>query len=119
MTKKKGTAGRALPIDLDLEGQLVRAEKAGKPLQVVFFLKHPRLGEQKPLSAEETEATARHVLQRAADETGEAPEDINVFRNLGSFVVRGSGRLVRKVLEQKEIQSAKANQTDPDSAAES
>lgn len=108
MGKKRAKTGH-LEIDTDLEAQLEQAEKAGQPLQVVFFLKHPGIQAKKPLSAEETEETARQILRRASEESGEAPEDINVFRNLGSFVVKGSGRLVRKVLEQQEIQSAKAN----------
>lgn len=61
------------------------------------------------VSAEQTEEISQDVLRRVERKTGVTPEKLNVFRNLGSFVVAAQPAFVQELLEQPEIESATAN----------
>ena len=56
-----------------------------------------------------TEAAARAVVARAAEAVGERAERLNVFGNLGAFLVCGSPSLIDEVLAQPEVAGAIAN----------
>jgi hypothetical protein len=97
-------------IDPELLRQLDAAGEA--PVGAVFHLRPgPR---QKSLDPAEAEARARGVLRRIEQESGIAPENFHIFRNLGSFSVSAAAPFVRKLLDQEEIQSATANRQSED-----
>ena len=56
--------------------------------------------------AEAVEDLAREVLDRVHEQTGLAPDDVNVLKNLGMFAVRASAPFVRALLDQPEIAEA-------------
>jgi len=93
-------------IDPELIRQLDAAGDA--PVGAVFNLR--RGPSQKCLSAEETETCVKQLLQQAQEESGVAPQQIHVFRNLGSFAVSAAAPFVRKLLGRDEVSSATANQ---------
>lgn len=94
--------------DPELLRQLDAARGDADLVQAVFSLR-PGGTVRASLSPEETEATVARLLERVRRETGVAPRDCNVFRNLGAFVVAASARFVRALMEQEEIVSATAN----------
>ena len=60
---------------------------------------------------ETTRDTAALVVGRVAEELGAAKDayDLNVFPNLGYFVLSASAGFVQRVLDQPEVASASAN----------
>ena len=83
-------------------------EAGDKPVGAVF---HLRPGpHQKAMAPAEAETCARGLLRRVEQESGVAPQRVQVFRNLGSFVVSAAAPFVRKLLDQEEILSATANE---------
>jgi len=93
-------------IDPELIRQLNAAGDA--PVGAVFNLR--RGPAQKCLSAEETETCVKRLLQQAQQESGMAPQQVHVFRNLGSFAVSAAAPFVRMLLGRDEVLSATANQ---------
>jgi hypothetical protein len=91
----------------ELEAQLSRAERAGTPVQAVFVLRGPT--PDRPLAPDEAEALAQEVVARAERETGQKSADLNVFRNLSSFVVEGPPELLRRVASDESVESAMPN----------
>ena len=77
------------------------------PVGAVFNLR--RGAAQKCLSAEETESCVARLLQHAQKASGVAPQQIHVFRNLGSFAVSAAAPFVRNLLDRDEVASATAN----------
>jgi hypothetical protein len=73
----------------------------------VFFLK-ASAGKVAAAPAE-TDAVVEGLLSRAAEARGERHREVNVFRNLGSFVVQASPRFVRQLLDQPQVRSARVN----------
>jgi hypothetical protein len=55
------------------------------------------------------EELAKQLVDRAERESGAKVDDVNVFRNLASFIVRASPQIVRLLLDQPEVASAVAN----------
>jgi chaperonin cofactor prefoldin len=90
----------------ELEAQLRRAESCNEPIQAVFTLQERGKAAAQP---EETEARVKRLIQKVTAEVGERPDETNVFRNLGRFVVQASARFVRALAGQEEIASATAN----------
>ena len=58
---------------------------------------------------EQVEEVAGKVIDRAHRESGSAPEDVNVFRHMASFVVRAKPAFLRSLVAQPEIASVVAN----------
>jgi hypothetical protein len=56
--------------------------------------------------AEAVEDLAREVLDRVHEQTGLAPDDVNVLKNLGMFSVWASAPFVKALLAQPEIAEA-------------
>lgn len=77
-------------------------------MQAVFFLDTPAPQGAVP-DPGETEARVKRLVRRAESAVGESVREINVFRNLGSFVVEASPRLVRALADQDEVRSATPN----------
>lgn len=106
----RGSRAGAARADPELIRQLTRAEAATEPVEAVFMLK--QRGGRVP-TPERVEELAETLVRRAERQTRSAVDDVNVFRNLGSFVVRAEPRIIRVLLEQPEIGSAVANRQPP------
>ena len=95
-------------IDPNLLKELEQAATGSHEVEAVFALRPPD-PPQKYLKPEQTQSMVQNLLARVEQETAEAPQDINVFKYLGSFLVVASPVLIRKLMEQHEIASAMAN----------
>lgn len=95
--------------DRELLKQIARARAGKEDVQAVFRLR-PSDPSQKFVSPEQTEGIVNQLMKRVEQETGSAPRNFNIFRNLGTFVVVASADFVSKVMEQHEVASAIANQ---------
>jgi glyoxylase-like metal-dependent hydrolase (beta-lactamase superfamily II) len=62
----------------------------------------------------QTEALARELVDRVRKSTGHTVHDVNVFRNLGRFVVSADATFIRELVAQPEITAALANRRPPD-----
>lgn len=98
-------------VDPELRRQLSHATAAEEgPVEAVLRLRSPiRSGE--PPAPGATRDLARLVVGRVAEELGAAAGtyDVNVFPNLGYFVLSAAPGFVERVLEQPEVASASAN----------
>lgn len=100
MTNKK------TKIDPELQKQL-DSYKAGKgSIQAVFSLNLPM---KKLLDPSLVETTTIEVLKRAEKMAGLKPKGVNVFKNLGTFVVSADASFIRKVIDDPQISTAVAN----------
>jgi hypothetical protein len=102
---------RRVKIDPELTRQLEGAALSTEPLEAVFQLRPSSL---KGTSPEGVEVLAHEILGRASTSAGVSANDINVFRNLGSFVVSARAPLIQALLSAPEIASAVANRRPPD-----
>jgi hypothetical protein len=101
-------------VDPELTRQLEQGAATNGPVEAVFTLRCEKSAREF-LSPEETVTLAQRLLKRVSEETREEPQAVNVFRNLGSFVVVAPSRFVRRLLDQAEISSAVANRQPGDS----
>jgi hypothetical protein len=112
-------SSRSRQVDPELLRQIAAAERrragaAGEEVQAVLFLTPPtEAGAEKPASVI---ARVKRLLGRVQRARHERPSDVNVFGNLGSFVVQASPAFVRALIEQPEIRSARANRPRPRAA---
>jgi len=102
---------RSRRIDPELLRQIAEAEKpasgaAGAQVQAVFFLDPASASASDPAKVE---ARVRKLLRRVERSSRERPAVVNVFRNLGSFVVQAPPAFLRDLIEQPEIRNARAN----------
>jgi hypothetical protein len=65
--------------------------------------------DQKLIPPAETEAMVSGLMERVRQLTGEAPQRVQVFRNLGAFSVSAPPAFLRCLIEQEEIAQATAN----------
>jgi hypothetical protein len=103
MASDRGPRG----ADSELLQQLEAARERGAPVEAVVSLRAEKGSEY--LSTEQTEKITQDLLSRVERKTGVTPERLNVFRNLGSFVVSARPAFVQELLEQPEIEGATAN----------
>jgi hypothetical protein len=94
--------------DPELLRQLAEVATPSDPVAAVFVLRPTDPSEPVPGPAE-TEEVVQRLLERVTQEVGVPPQRVNIFRNLGSFVVSATTPFVRKLLEQREIASALPN----------
>jgi hypothetical protein len=92
--------------DPELLHQLDEAEARKEPVEAVFILRRPS---GSVLAPDEVEQVTNEVLGRVQREDGSQVKDVNVFRNMGSFVVAGEPSLLRRLLDQPEIEAGIAN----------
>lgn len=101
-------------VDPELLRQLEEAEKSartdgrGPEVQAVFTLGGPDASVD-VLSREETDRVVRALVERARAASGTAPSDMNVFPNLGAFVVVAPPEFVRAVADQEGVLTAAPN----------
>jgi hypothetical protein len=92
----------------ELIRQIETAEAGQHGVEAVFSIHSPDPA-QKFATPEQTERVVKSLIERLEAETGESPEEYNIFKNLGSFAVAASPRFMRRVLDQSEIASGLAN----------
>ena len=98
-------------VDPELRRQLSRAAAAHEgAVEAVLRLRATRRSGASP-APEATRDVARLVVKRVAEELGVGAEtyDVNVFANLGYFVLSAPPGFVERVLDQPEVVSASAN----------
>ncbi|HEU4391873.1 MAG TPA: hypothetical protein VFV34_29070 [Blastocatellia bacterium] len=94
--------------DPELVRQLDRAADVNDNVEAVFIF-HPDDASDAAPSAERTEELTEQVLRRIRRRTGESEERVNVFKQLGSFVVCASPAFIRQIISEPEIAAAVAN----------
>ncbi|MEW6125977.1 MAG: hypothetical protein AB1757_02845 [Acidobacteriota bacterium] len=92
--------------DPELIKQINAVAASSEPIQAVFTLALPL---KKLTDPHIVEATARRIVEKVTKEVGVSPEDLNIFENLGSFVVSARAAFIREMLNQSEISAAMAN----------
>lgn len=92
--------------DPELLRQLDKAEASTDPVEAVFILRRPS---GSVLAPDEVEHLTDQVLTRVQREAGSQVKDVNVFKNMGSFAVAGEPSLLRRLLDQPEIEAGIAN----------
>jgi hypothetical protein len=102
---------RPTRVDPELARQIAEAEKqvsvsASPEVQAVFFLDPASATSNDP---KEVDARVRKLLRRVEQTSHERPAVVNVFGNLGSFVVQAPPAFLRDLIEQPEIRHARAN----------
>jgi hypothetical protein len=98
---------KAARIDPELLRQLDEVGAGAAPVGAVVYLRPPK--GQAALSSDDLEQVTKTVLQRVAKNTGEKPDDFNLFKNLGMFAVVGRPAFLRELVKQPEVKSAVAN----------
>jgi len=103
-------AARKAPAKLDPElvRQINSAAADTKTVEAVFRLRQDPT--EVAANAERAEAQVKEVLQRVKEKAGTAAKQVNVFKNLGMFVVEAQPSFLRELVAQPEIMSALANQ---------
>jgi hypothetical protein len=101
---------RRVKIDPELIRQLKGAELSMEPLEAVFQLRPSTLKGTTPSGVE---TLTHEILGRASTNAGISANDVNVFRNLGSFVVSARAPLIQALLNAPEIASVVANRRPP------
>ena len=95
-----------IKVDPELTRQLESAALSPVSLEAVFMLRTSIIRKS---SGDEVERLAHEIVSRASLSAGVTVEDMNVFRNLGSFVVSAPVPLIQNLLTAPEIASAVAN----------
>ncbi|OFX27618.1 MAG: hypothetical protein A2Z07_11165 [Armatimonadetes bacterium RBG_16_67_12] len=99
---------QAIKVDPELQRQLDQRAAGAGPVEAVFTLRQEKTT-KRAASPGHIEAAVRRLLRRVEAQVGEAPQDFNVFRNLGAFVVVAPARFVSVLAAQVEIATATAN----------
>lgn len=100
--------GRApASVDPQLREQLAQAGESH--VEAVFRLRPDTRTSARAAPAGRTTARVGALLARMEGKLAESPSAVNVFRNLGYFVVSASPRFIRALAEQPEVASAQAN----------
>jgi len=92
--------------DPELLRQLDKAGASAEPVEAVFILRRPS---GSVLAPDEVEQLTDQVLTRVQRESGSQVKNVNVFKHMGSFVVAGEPSLLRRLLDQPEIEAGIAN----------
>lgn len=99
--------------DPELSKQINAAKDGDQAVEAVFSLR-PVASSGGLQSPDEFESLARSVLARVEEETGVAPERVNLYRSIGSCAVRAPASFVRKLQSQAEVVSATASKQPED-----
>ncbi|MFZ4664549.1 MAG: hypothetical protein ACOYNY_46580, partial [Caldilineaceae bacterium] len=98
-------------VDAELRRQLEQAPALQSSVEAVFTLRQAKSLTGTPQRVEET---VNELLSRAMEETGLQPDDMNVFRNLGAFVIVAPASFINALLKAPEITRATANRQSDD-----
>lgn len=94
--------------DPELTRQIDLASTKDDAVEAVFILSPDDPSEVVP-SSERTEKLTRQVLERVKKSVGRREKKVNIFRNMGSFVVSADPTFLRELMSQPEIAGAMAN----------
>ena len=92
--------------DPELLRQIDSSAADNEDIQAVFSLALPM---KKLLDPKQVEEATNQILERAAKEAGSQPNDVNIFKNLGSFIVSADASFIKKVIDDPDVASAVAN----------
>ncbi|MDP9222517.1 MAG: hypothetical protein M3P18_01420 [Actinomycetota bacterium] len=92
--------------DDELRRQLQSADAGDRAVEAVFILRRP---DEALLPPDRVQGLADQLIDKVQTETGSEIHDQNVFRHMGSFVVAAKPEIIRRLLEQPEVESAVAN----------
>ena len=94
-------------VDPELDRQINAASAEAKTVEAVLMLR------QSPAriaaAAGETTEIVEKVLKRVKEKAGTGAKRLNVFQNLGMFIVEAEPTFLRELVAQPEIASAVAN----------
>jgi hypothetical protein len=82
--------------------QLDLAKDSSKPIQAWVSLK-PADSSQEAASPEETQSLAQPLVQWVKDRVGQGTDSVNVFQNLGAFIVSAHPEFVRELIHQQKL----------------
>src|SRR5262245_27466118 len=99
-------------IDPELLEELNARAAEKRPVSAVFTLEAGPTRSFIP--PDEVAGTVQTILQSVEHETGIAPTQVNVFKNMGAFAVVADAPFVRKILGREEIATAMPNQRSED-----
>ena len=94
--------------DPELTRQMHAASAAGDDIEAVFTLA-PDEAAEGVRSPEETEDLTHRVLKRVTSRVGQPEKKLNIFGNIGSFVISAHPSFVKELIAQPEIATAIAN----------
>ena len=100
--------------DPELLKQLDEAKGTDEPVNAVVRLRRKDGVAPEPAHVQEQ---MQRAIDRTAEATGEHPVDVNVLGRLSVAYVSGSEKFVREFVEQPEVVSAVANETDGEPSA--
>ena len=103
-------AARKAPVKVDpeLERQINAASAEARTVEAVLMLRQSPA--QIAANAQGTTEMVRSILKRVKEKAGTGAKQINIFRNLGMFIVDAEPIFLRELVAQPEIASAMANQ---------
>jgi hypothetical protein len=103
-----GEEGARTKLDPTLQKELDSPRAETATVEAVVRLQPADPG-RRFLSPEETDSLVEQVVKAAESECGVKPDEINVFRNLGTFAVRASGKFVKALVKHEQVAGATAN----------
>ena len=103
MAARKATA----KVDPELERQINSASAEAKTVEAVLMLRQSPL--QIAANAQGATAMVEKVLKRVTEKAGTGPKQLNIFQNLGMFIVEAEPSFLRELVAQPEIATAMAN----------
>jgi hypothetical protein len=103
MAARKGPA----KVDPELERQINAASAEAKTVEAVLMLRQSPA--QISANARGTTEIVESVLKRVKEKAGTGAKQVNVFQNLGMFIVEAEPSFLRELVAQPEIASAVAN----------
>lgn len=93
--------------DPELMRQLDQTASNEDMVEAVFTL---RLSTKQLLAPTRVEEVTQKVLDRVSQNVGIDAKEVNIFRNLGAFIISAPPSFIRELLSEPEIASAIANQ---------
>jgi hypothetical protein len=101
-----GKTAYKVKTDPELLRQVDSAALGSEPIQAVFTLSLPM---KELLNPQKVKEAAYKIVKEVSEQVGETPGDVNVFENLGSFVISATPAFIRKLLSETRISAAVAN----------
>lgn len=99
-----------MAISRDPSGEAEAAMPDPALLEAVVML-HPA-GQDRPPTPDQCQQLANHVLQCAAQESGQQASTATVFEHLNSFSVRAPSEFIDAIARSKEVMQVMTNEAD-------
>lgn len=98
------TAHKADPV---LQELLENVPLSDETIEVAVSLRQP--SKALYLTPEETASVTENLIRKVCQEVGDEPTQLNVFKNIASFVVAAKPSFIRALLTHDEVERAMAN----------